>query len=74
MQSLKHRLESGAATLALIDRRRAETGLSQLGCNLERIVIDRELSDLGQVACPDPCSQQPISEPQPASVRVRNRR
>jgi hypothetical protein len=70
--ALKERLESGAVTLALLDRRRQETGCSCIGVNLERIVIDRELRDLeGTVAVPTLCS---IPDKQPVLLRRQSRR
>jgi hypothetical protein len=45
MRSTKQRLESGARALALIDRRRAETGLRNIGCNVERMAVERELAE-----------------------------
>jgi hypothetical protein len=40
------RLERSAANLMLIRRLREETGCQSLGENIERLVIERELSEL----------------------------
>ena len=44
--NLAARLERGADMLTLIRRIREETGCQSLGENIERLVIERELSEL----------------------------
>ncbi|HYL93856.1 MAG TPA: hypothetical protein VEW69_11950 [Alphaproteobacteria bacterium] len=43
---LKTRLERREAVLRLIDRRRAETGNSNLGWSVEKLILDLEMVDL----------------------------
>ncbi|HUI79755.1 MAG TPA: hypothetical protein VLY24_17635 [Bryobacteraceae bacterium] len=43
---LKTRLTTVEAILTMIDRRRAETGLSSLGSAMERRILDAEMADL----------------------------
>lgn len=45
---LKQRLEEGAYLLSLIDRLRDERGLPDLGANVERMILNRELEELGR--------------------------
>jgi hypothetical protein len=44
------RLASGAALLALIDRRREKSHSPSLGSSIERIIIERELRELEEEA------------------------
>lgn len=46
----KERLASGVTLLALVDRRRRQTGLPHLGANIERLIILRELEELETLA------------------------
>lgn len=46
IQRTKSRLEYGVLILSLIDNRRAETGSPNLGSNIERQIILRELAEL----------------------------
>jgi hypothetical protein len=45
-ETLAARLERRAAILTLIGRIREETGCQSLGENIERLVVERELSEL----------------------------
>ena len=67
MRDIKARLESGVATLALLDRRRLETGCPWIGYNLERMVIERELLELADEAL----ALQPIARARPQTVKLR---
>ncbi len=46
MSNAVNQLNAGAAILALIDRKRAETGYESLGANIERAVIELQLQEL----------------------------
>ncbi len=46
MKDLKHRLQRGARLITLLDLRRELAGDGNLGSNIERMIIDRELRDL----------------------------
>ena len=46
MADVSERLTRGAAVLKLLERRRIETGLPDLGTSIERSVISRELREL----------------------------
>ncbi len=48
--SLNERLAHEVYLLALIDRRRKESGSAHLGSNIERMIIDRELEELESTA------------------------
>jgi hypothetical protein len=54
MKSQKDRLRAGVELLRIIDRRREETGLPDLGSNVVRMMLDRELADLGRSMMPQP--------------------
>ena len=46
MRRIEHELETTAAVLALLERSRAETGDDAVGSDIERLILDRCLSDL----------------------------
>jgi hypothetical protein len=46
MRRLNHELEAAAAVLALLERSRAESGDDALGSDIERLILDRCVSDL----------------------------
>jgi hypothetical protein len=46
MTTLKERLERGEALLAMIDRLRQENGDTNLGANIESMLIDQIIRDL----------------------------
>ena len=46
MTTLKERLERGEALLAMIDRLRQESGDTNLGANIESMLIDQVIRDL----------------------------
>ena len=48
MTTLKERLERGEALLAMIDRLRQESGDTNLGANIESMLIDQVIRDLEQ--------------------------
>ena len=48
MSGWKERLESSKLLLDIIDRSRLDNGNPALGANIERMVIDRAISDLDQ--------------------------
>lgn len=50
MRRIHHELEAGAVILAILDRRRAETGDPALGSAIERVILNRCLSDLDEPA------------------------
>ena len=45
-QAVKYRLAQACAILQLLDLRRSQTGLPDLGRALEKQILDRELQDL----------------------------
>ena len=49
-EALVARLERRAAILTLIQRRREETGCQSLGENIQRLVVERELSELDSIS------------------------
>lgn len=52
MRRIHRELKAGAAILAIIDRRRAETGSPDLGAAIERVILRRCLSDLEEDLLP----------------------
>ena len=52
MTDIKTRLERSAAVLAVIDYRRQRTRDRNIGSELERFILDRELNDLAGKASP----------------------
>jgi len=54
MITTKERLERGARVMAVIERRRAETGDPRLGAGIERFILKRELSELTEEILMDP--------------------
>jgi hypothetical protein len=50
--ALRERLEQGVTLLMLVDRKRRETGISSLGTNIERMLVDRELAELEGISSP----------------------
>ncbi|MBK9170406.1 MAG: hypothetical protein IPM24_23495 [Bryobacterales bacterium] len=54
MRSQKDRLRAGAELIRLVDRRRQETGMPELGSNVVRMLLDRELADLERSLTPQP--------------------
>jgi hypothetical protein len=54
MITTKERLERGARVMAVIERRRAETGDPRLGAGIERFILNRELSELTEEILMDP--------------------
>lgn len=59
MSKAVDRLNSGAAVLAVIDRRRAETGFESLGANIERLVVDLQLRELEAEILENPGAFEP---------------
>ena len=59
MSSTADRLELYGAILALIDRKRAETGDESLGLGVERIVVDSQFQDLEREILDNPGAIEP---------------
>jgi|YNPMSStandDraft_1061717.scaffolds.fasta_scaffold05789_5 hypothetical protein len=58
--STTERLEKSLAILAMIDRRRESSGDPNLGSNIERMIIERELEELEReiLLNPGPLTEQ----------------
>ena len=54
MITTKERLERGARVMAVIERRRTETGDPRLGAGIERFILTRELNELTEEILMDP--------------------
>ena len=50
----KDRLERAVRALAVVERRRSETGDTKLGAGLERFIVRRELRELEQEILENP--------------------
>ncbi len=59
MSSTAERLELYGAILALIDRKREETGDETLGIAVERVVIDSQFADLEREILENPGAIEP---------------
>jgi hypothetical protein len=59
MSSTADRLELYGAILALIDRKRADTGDETLGLAVERVVIDSQFADLEREILENPGAIEP---------------
>jgi len=67
MSGIQRRLEHGAHTLALLDRKRHETGSPVLGRDAEHEIVDRELRELEAEMLANPGALEKLL------VRVRRR-
>jgi hypothetical protein len=67
---IKTRLERSAAVLSVIDYRRQRTGDRNIGSELERFILDRELKDLAEKAMAAPLGSATagIDEPEHRSA------
>lgn len=59
MSSTRDRLELCAEILALIERRRIETGDESLGASIERVVLDTQFQELEQEILESPGAIEP---------------
>ena len=50
MRHIDHELKAAAAVLALLERNRAETGDDTLGSDIERLILNRCVTDLESTA------------------------
>jgi hypothetical protein len=59
MSNASDRLALGEAVLALIEKRRAETGDESLGAAIERVILDTQVRDLEKDILEDPGAIEP---------------
>ena len=59
MSNAADRLELSEAILALIQRKRAETGDESLGASIERVILDAQVRELEQEILEDPGAFEP---------------
>jgi len=59
MSNSNDRLKLSEAVLALIERKRAETGDDSLGADIEQVVIDSQFRDLEQEILENPGAIEP---------------
>jgi hypothetical protein len=60
MITTKERLERGYRVMAVIGRRRAETGDPRLGAGIERFILNRELNELTEEILMDPGAMEQL--------------
>lgn len=58
---LRVRLEQREAVLRLLDRRRVETGDPNLGCGMEKKILDLELADLEVAVLAEASEQEALT-------------
>ena len=59
MSNAADRLELSEAILALIQRKRVETGDESLGASIERVILDAQVRELEQEILEDPGAFEP---------------
>jgi hypothetical protein len=59
MSNASDRLALGEAILALIEKKRAETGDDSLGLAIERVILDAQVQDLEKDIFEDPGAIEP---------------
>ena len=59
MSTTKDRIELSEAILALIEKKRAETGDESLGAAIERVILDAQVQDLEKDIFEDPGAFEP---------------
>lgn len=67
--STQERLARGARMLNLLEYRRRASGDQNLGSNIERLIVERELADLEREICLDPGALASLFVPAPVRPR-----